>query len=241
MSKCLAGLLCLAVCACTAALLAGGLHADQPAYRADEFVDMLGLSTGAEGPTVERVVDLGVRHYRAILKYDLTPADQPERFKDLYDRHGLQAMMLIDPHKDGSPQEVVALLKQHAPGVVDLVEFPNEVNNKFPPQELNLKYKGKIDEAAGAEYQRDYCTAIKADPATRDFGVVCYTAIFTDYRDAKPCDAFDFANMHSYQGTGARESSLLLNMLNSNDPTPIVVPPTVSWTRCLQPCPEGEA
>jgi chitodextrinase len=212
--------LCLAVCALVTGLPAAWAPADQPAYRADEFVDAIGLSTGAEGPTVERVVDLGVRHYRAILKYDLTPADQPDRFRALCDQHGLTAMMLVDPHKDGPPENVVALLKQYAPGVVDLVEFPNEVNNKFPPQELNLKYKGKIDEAAGAEYQSDYYAALKADPATRELGVVCYTAIFADYRDAKPCDAFDFANMHSYQGTGTPESSLLLNMLNFNNLLP---------------------
>ncbi len=210
----------LLITALAAGLFSGVARAQQPAFRADAFVDSLGLSTGAEGPNLGRLADLGLRHYRAILKYDLTPPDQPQRLKSLYDRCGLQAMMLIDPHKDGSPQDVVALLKQYAPGVVDLVEFPNEVNNKFPPQELNLRYKGRIDEAAGAEYQRDYYAALKADPATRDLGVVCFTAIFTDYRDARPCDAFDFSNMHSYQGSDVPESSILYNMVRFNNMLP---------------------
>jgi hypothetical protein len=188
---------------------AAGAWAQQPAYRADSFIDFLGISA-----TPLDCAKLGIRHCRAILKFDLTPPDQPQKFAEAYDQYGVQAMMLVDPHKDGPPEGVVALLKQYAPGVVDIVEMPNEVNNKFPPQELNLKYKNRIDEAAGAEYQRDYYAAIKADPATRGLGVLCYTAIFTDYRDARPCGAFDYSSMHSYQGSDVPESSITKNMID---------------------------
>ena len=60
---------------------------------------------------------------------------------------------------------------KYPPGVIAEVESPNELNNKFPPQELNLHYKGKTDEAAGAAYMDDYYMAIKADPVTASIPV----------------------------------------------------------------------
>ena len=90
---------------------------------------MLPLSTAA----------LGIRHYRAVLKYADTPPDQPAAFSAAYDKYGVQAMMLIDPGKDGTPQNIVSLLKQYEPGTVAELEGPSEENNKFPPQNLNLE------------------------------------------------------------------------------------------------------
>jgi len=197
-------------------------RAAQPAYRADQFTDFVGLSASpfdnyqADGagagmgtkypPSV--FFDLGVRHYRASLKYALTPADAPKKVGDAYDRYGAQAMLLIDALHDGMIQDVVGLVKQYPKGSIDLIEGPNECNNKFPPQELNLKYGGKSDEAAGAAYMNDLYPALKADPATRDIGVVSYTAIFTDYHLARPCASFDYSNMHSYQGYNVPEESI---------------------------------
>ena len=100
------------------------------------------------------------------------------------------------------------------------VEGPNELNNKFPPQELNMKYKGRIDEAAGAAYMDDYYRAIKTDPATRDLPVVAFTAIFTDYRLAKPHNSFDYSNMHSYQGYDVPSGSLEMNFTRFNNILP---------------------
>ncbi|MGF1656681.1 MAG: hypothetical protein ACFCU3_06840, partial [Verrucomicrobiales bacterium] len=45
---------------------------------------------------------------------------------------------------------------------------------------------------------------------------VAFTAIFTDYHLANPCDAFDFGNMHPYQGPGVPSSSLMMNMTRFN-------------------------
>ncbi len=167
------------------------------------------------------LVGLGIRHYRACLRDDLTQPNQPMLMKDAFDQYGLRPMFLLDPRKSGSPSEFVALLKRYAPGLIALIEDPNEVNNNFPPQELNMKYGGKTDEATGAAWQTDYAAVAKSDPATKNIPWVAYTAIFTDYRLARPFAAFEYANIHSYQGTGVPSSSLLSNITNFNNIYPV--------------------
>ncbi len=203
----------------------------QPAYTAEQFVDFIGLNASPfqkyldSGPykgagtkyPPELFYDLGVRHYRMCLKNEMSLPDGTDRVKDAYAKYGVRPMFLIDPNKSGSPAQIVQLLKDYGGAeVTSELEGPNEVNNKFPPQELNLKYKGKVDEAAGSAFMVDYNKALKADPAAKDIPFVAFTAIFTDYRLARPCDAFDNNNMHSYQGYDVPSSSLLSNFIRSN-------------------------
>ena len=210
-------------------------RADQPAFRADQFTDFVGISGSplhfhviTDGPyagagkTYDPQVfyDLGVRHYRVGLFNDLTPPDQPALVRAAWETHGVRPMFLIDPNKTKTPEDVLAKLRQYAPGSVGEVEGPNEVNNKFPPQDLNIKYKGRTDEAGGAAFMDDVYRAMKADPATRALPVIAYTAIFTDYHLARPHSAFDFANMHSYQGYDVPSSSLLMNETRFNNILP---------------------
>lgn len=229
--------LCAALASVSAAAVADSDPAAlpySPAFCADAFTDFVGLNASPyeryldSGPfkgagtkyPPQTFFDLGVRHYRTGLKNDLTLPDQPRLISEAYRKYGATAMLLVDPGKDGTPQDIVSRLKLYAPGSVDLVEGPNEVNNKFPPQDLNLKYKGKTDEAAGAQYMDDLYPAVKADPATRSIGVVAYTAIFTDYHLARPCDSFDYLNMHSYQGSNTPSSSILNNELRAENQLP---------------------
>lgn len=219
----------------------------QPAFRAEEFTDFVGLNASPfdryldSGPyqgagthyPPETFFDLGIRHYRAGLFNDLVPADAPQRMQAAYDKYGAQPMLLIDPHKTATLEAVLAKVKASAPGVIGEIEGPNEINNKFPPQELNLRYGGKTDEAAGAAFMDDVYRTLKADPATRSIPVVAYTAIFTDYRLAKPHNSFDFANMHSYQGYDVPSSSLEMNITRFNNILPVggVIKPFVP-TEC---------
>ncbi len=208
----------------------------QPAYPADQFVDFIGLSAdpfekyldsgpykgaGTKYPP-ELFFDLGVRHYRMALKNELSLPDAADRVRAAYAKYGAKPMMLVSPGKSGSPEEVVQRLKDFGGSeVVSELEGPNEVNNKFPPQELNLKYDGKVDEAAGAAFMVDYEKALKADPETKDIPFVGFTAIFTDYRLARPCDAYDDSNMHSYQGYNVPSASLLPNFISANRLLPV--------------------
>lgn len=223
-------------------------EAYRPVIACEDFLESLGLAAGpferylSDGRFAgagtkyppEFFFDLGIRYYRAALRHDLVQEDQPEKVHHWRKQTGSRPILLIDARKsgcvatdwmkipeDGDFSRLLADLKRYRPGDVAAMEGPNELNNKFPPQELNLRYKGEVDEAAGSAYQRDLQAALKSDPATAKIPLINYTAIFTDYALAKPCDAFDFNNMHSYQGEGVPSSSLMMNITRSNNILPV--------------------
>lgn len=209
--------------------IAGG-----PAHRAEAFVESIGLGAALfdveekNGKKEQKLApelffDLGVRYYRANLKCALTPADQPKKMEEWWLKTGSRPIMLIDPgwnrtlkldwlgvKKDGDFSSLVAELKRYPAVLVAGVEAPNELNNKFG-QDLNLKYRGRTDEAAGTLYQNDLYAAVKNDPETKNIPVIMYTAIFTDYTLARYTDRMDYLNTHSYQGDNVPSSSLLMN------------------------------
>lgn len=229
-----------AVLALLALLVPSAAHAQEtkdarPTYRADEFTDFVGLNASpfdtylAEGPfkgagtkyPPQTFFDLEIRHYRTGLFHDLVPADAPAKMLAAWKKYGAQPMLLIDHNKTKTAEDVLAKVKGFDRRIIGEIEGPNELNNKFPPQDLNLKYAGKTDEAAGAAFQTDVYRALKADSATKAIPVVQFTAIFTDYGLAKGCDGFDFANMHSYQGYDVPSSSLLMNETRTNNLLPV--------------------
>ena len=206
-----------------------------PAYRAEDFVETIGLGISpfeAQEKDGKKELllkdpnlffDLGVRHYRCNLRCALTPKDQPQQAEEWWLKTGSRPTMLVDPgwnrtlklewlgvKEEGNFANFVAELKRYAPGLLAGIEAPNELNNKFG-QDLNLKYRGRTDEAAGTLYQNDLYAAIKGDPATKDIPVIMYTAIFTDYTLARYTDKMDFLNTHPYQGDNVPSSSLLMN------------------------------
>jgi len=204
----------------------------QPTYRAEDFIESLGLTA----PLEEGFFELGIRYYRAAV-WDIRKGrqDVPQRAAQMaaaWEKYGVRPMLLVDCLRD-TPEEAFAMIKQYPPGLVAEIECGNEVNNKFPPYELNLKYKGKTDEAAGAAWMADFVKLLRQDPATKDIPVVSFSAIFTDYRLAKPCDVFDFGNIHSYQGSGVPSSSLEMNITRFNNILPVggIIKPIVA-TEC---------
>lgn len=232
---------------CQVQARAQGAPQMRPAFRADQFVDFIGLSASPferyldSGPfkgvgtkyAPEVFFDLGVRHYRTGLFHDLVKPESPELMKAAWLKYGAQPMLLISPGKTKTPAEVLAQIKRYEPGLIGEIEGPNEVNNKFPPQELNMHYAGKTDEAAAAAFQKDVFEALRGDAATKAIPLVNFTSIFSDYSLARPCDGFDFNNMHSYQGYNAPSSSLLMNEVRANNvlPSGAVIKPFVP-TEC---------
>ena len=215
-----------------------------PAYAADNFIDSIGINGAPiltriyeDGPfkgvgkTFDSQVfyDLGIRYYRAVLKYDLTLDSQPQQVLDAWKNHGARAMLFLDPNHVKDPLEQLKLLQPYDPRALAEIEGPNEPNNKFPPQDLNLKYKGETDEKATALYMDDFYGAIKADPKFKNIPVVAFSAIFTDYHLAKGHASFDFGNIHSYQGYGVPSSSLEMNITRFNNiyPDGAVIKPFV--------------
>ncbi len=213
-----------------------------PAHRAEDFVESMGLAASpfekylSDGPfkgagtryPPAMFFDLGVRHYRTGLFHDLTLPDQPKLVAEWYKKTGARPMLLVSPGKlrevkaawmnvseDGDFSALLDKVAEYGPGTIDAIEGPNEPNNKFPPQDLNLKYRGRTDEAAATAYQNDLFAALRGDVRTRDIPLVMYSAIFTDYSLGRPCEAFDFLNMHSYQGPDVPSSSLRMNIVRA--------------------------
>ena len=213
------------------------------AYRAEDFIESIALAAspfeiherdGKKGPPFapELFFDLGVRYYRANLRCALTPKDQPDHVTAWWKKTGSRPMMLVDPgwnrtlkldwlgvKEEGNFENYLAELKRYPKGVLSGIEVPNELNNKFG-QDLNLKYKGQTDEAAGTLYQNDIYDAMKGDPDTKDIPVILYTAIFTDYTLARYTDKLDYMNTHPYQGENIPSSSLLMNFTRTMNVLP---------------------
>ena len=212
------------------AQLAPSQHASQPspAFAADDFIDSIGINGSPiitniheDGPfkgagtkfDPEIFYDLGIRYYREVLQYALTREDQPQQVLDAWKKSGARAMLFLGHNNTKNPLDALPLLKKYDIRSVAEIEGPNEPNNKFPPQDLNHKYKGLTDEAATALYMKEFYDALKADPDLKALPVIAYSAIFTDYNLAKGHTGFDFGNMHSYQGYGVPSSSPLMNIL----------------------------
>ncbi len=206
-----------------------------PAFAADDFIDSIGINGAplqtriyTDGPfkgagttfAPSVFYDLGIRYYRAVLRYDLTRDDQPGQVLDVWKAHGAKAMLFLDPNHVKDPLAQMTELRRYDSRAVAEVEGPNEPNNKFPPQDLNLKYKGQTDEGAAAAYMTDFYGALKADPKWKGVPVVGFSAIFTDYNLAKGFTGFDYGNIHSYAGYGVPSSSLLSNMTRWNNILP---------------------
>ena len=202
-----------------------------PAFRADDFIESIGINGSPiatknyengqfkdAGKSYDPQVfyDLGIRYYRHPLKYDLTRDDQPQQVLDAYRKSGARLMALLD-HNKVKPEEVPGLLKQYDLRALAEIEGPNEPNNKFAPQNLNLKYKGETDEKAAALYMDDVYALLKADPQLKNIPVVAYSAIFSDYNLARGHTGFDFGNVHSYQGYNVPSSSLEMNIVRFNN------------------------
>lgn len=222
------------VLACVATVSAQKQALPAPAWPAEDFVETIAINAspfdtyvtegrwkgaGTKYP-LEMLSDLGVRYYRMCMKHALTPEDTPEKVRALWEAKGMRALLLVDPGKSGTIENLVEIVKTFDPKSVAGFEGPNEANNKFYPQDLNLKYKDATDEAAAAKYMDDVYAALKADTATKDIPVVAFTAIFTDYSLARPHLGFDFANMHSYQGYNVPSSSLMMNVTRFNNVLP---------------------
>ena len=219
----------------------------RPVTYCEEFLESFGINAGpfdihqpespfGEGGShypPEFLFDLGIRYYRCVLRYDLVNPDQPALVANWRRQTGARPVLLIDQRKsltvrdpgrgipeDGNFDALLADLRRYRPGDVAMIEGPNELNNKFPPQVLNMVYKGLTDEAAGAVYQRDLQAALKSHPATSEIPLINFTSIFSEYAQARPCYAFNYNNMHSYQGEAVPSASLFMNITRANNILP---------------------
>ena len=185
-------------------LLAPALRADPaPAHSADDFVDRIGVCTHwgypdtPYGYAYDQIKTLlggsGLRHVRDGFHPHLL---------DLYHAYGIKATVGFGPGTP--PAQAVAQIKANR-ALVDMAEGPNEVD-VFAS---SAAYQGKTFPAGPIAFQTDLYQALKADPLTRDVGVVALsTAMSGSNLKLAPLPAEDYVVMHSYAGGAPPETSL---------------------------------
>ena len=191
------------------------LRAQQPAFTTDDFIDRMGIHAARPDAAL---LELGIRHYRTVLKNDATSEDQPAVLGQFYNRYGIRPTLLLDWAKTGPPAEMVRLVEQYHPGVIAAIEGPEDVNNPYGQAPL-LKYKGKTGVAGACDYLTDYYAALKAEPATRGIPVACFTMldfVGNGERDAYGLNSFDYENWQTFQGAKIPEWRLEASMVKAD-------------------------
>lgn len=185
------------------------------AYRADDFVESIGVCTHFKSVTNETdwannflvlepcLGELGIRHIR-----DDMPITNPNgynRLQQLYNEFGITTTWM--PWAWGRPApaaaDVIARLKTYP--FLEAVEGPNEPENAVLSGNSAYSYNGLTDNIAAGTYQGTTAwqnmiyAAIKADPATFNIPVIS-PAMASPYnlQRLQPLASMDAAGMHSY-------------------------------------------
>lgn len=211
----LAGRLCAGI-ALFVGFASAAHTAPEPARTADSFVDSMGHCThwgypdtpyGYAYDKVKTLLgDLGVRNIRD---------GYHERENDLFKTYGIKTTMIFGP---GPPvAQSVATLRDHI-DLVAMVEGPNEVDI-FP---TSANYQGQGYPAGPKHFQNDLYAAIKADPVTKNLGVIAPSLGRDTPIALAPLNSLDYEVMHSYAGGAHPSTSLdfnangVSNILNAN-------------------------
>jgi hypothetical protein len=177
----------------------------EPAPRADDFVDSMGVCTHwGYGDTPygksydlikQRLAESGIRHLR-----DGLHPRETELFRDL----GIRVTAISEPQMKPLPQQVASWISQAA--MFDTIEGPNEPNNFWP--QFGTQYRGQGWPQGLRLYQDDLYAAIRAQPALRDISVASPTPIFDGPYAAAPLNSFDLLALHPYAGGDIPSSSI---------------------------------
>jgi len=188
-------------------------RAFEPARRADDFVDAMGVCThwgypdtpyGSAYEQAKKLLgDLGVRHVRD---------GYHQRLNDLFKTYGIRATLIFSPGPQ-PPREQIQILQKRI-DMAAMVEGPNEVDL------FRTNYQGRTFPTGPKEYQTDLYAAIKANPVTKHLGVIApSTAKVGSNLLLAPLTACDYVVMHSYAGGQMPSLSLegphVSNVLNA--------------------------
>ena len=175
----------------------------EPARRADDFVDSIGVCTHWQyrntpygkfyEPAKQRLAESGIRHIRD--GWDL-------REVELWRELGVRTTMLLDPGPLDKPLE---LWKQNL-GMLDMIEGPNEPNNFWP--KFNIRYKGISYPKAVKLWQDDLYQAVRSDAIFASLPVASPTPIFDGAFQMAPITSFDYLAIHPYAGGNMPSQSI---------------------------------
>lgn len=183
----------------------------EPAQRADDFVDRIGVATHwgytdtpygfAYDQAKKLLGDSGIRHVRD---------GYHAREADLFQAYGIKSTLIFGPG-DKAPGEQIKVLEPNA-AMVAMIEGPNEVDI-FPQ---NARYNGKTFPQGAVDYQNDLYAAVKANPLLRHIPVIAPSTARADSNlRLAPLRSFDYLVMHPYAGGQLPVSSLESDVNNN--------------------------
>lgn len=169
----------------------------QPAPRADDFVDSIGVCTHWNyGPTPyvkedaklkSMLAAAGIRHVRDGL--------YPSALS-LWKDHGIKLTPLAEP-REKSLDASMALWKANVAGIA-MIEGPNEPNLFWV--RFNVRYKDEGYPKALKLWQEDLYKAVRAEPLLADIPVTSPSPIFDGPFELAPMTAYDILATHPYAG-----------------------------------------
>lgn len=178
------------------AVVAGNL-VWEPAPRADDFVDSIGVCTHwGFGDTPygtafdlarQRLGESGIRHLR-----DGPHPRELELWRDL----GIRSTVVAEPQYAPLEQQIAAW--KAAPRMLAMIEGPNEPNLFWAGSKV--RYKGELWPTGLRLWQDDLYKAVRAEPSLAGIPVTSPTPIFEGSFLAAPLNSFDLLALHPYAG-----------------------------------------
>ena len=169
----------------------------EPAPRADDFVDSIGVCTHwGYGDTPygmafvaakQRLAQSGIRHVR-----DGSHPRELELWREL----GVRTTLLSEPQHLSLEKQLAAWKAN--PGMLAMIEGPNEPNNFWT--RANVRYKGEGWPKGCTLWQDDLYQAVRAEPALANVPVSSPTPIFDGPFILAPLNSFDYLALHPYAG-----------------------------------------
>ncbi|HVF85803.1 MAG TPA: CARDB domain-containing protein, partial [Abditibacteriaceae bacterium] len=180
--------------------------APEPAQRADDFVDRIGVAThwnypdtpyGSAYDDVKKLLgESGIRHVRDSLH---------PRQRDLFNTYGIKATTIFGP--PDNPADIVARVRENL-DFIEMIEGPNEVDISS----ANSNYKGKTFPQGAIDFQNDLFQALRSDPQTSRIPIIAPSIARLDSNlKLAPLRSFDYLVMHSYAGGQMPSRSLYGN------------------------------
>ncbi len=169
----------------------------EPAPRSDDFVDSIGVCThwsykdtpyGKDYDQVrQRLGESGIRYVRDGFYF---------RELELLHAFGVHSTIVCDPEEGDLKTQMTAW--KAAPGVIDMIEGPNEPNNFWLP--FNGGERGKRWPDGIKLWQNNLYQAVHAEPALAAVPVTSPTPILEGGGALAPLSGFDDVAFHPYAG-----------------------------------------